>query len=281
MKNLIYPCLWFDGNASEVANFYCSTFKNAKITSDTPIVVTFEMEGQKFMALNGGPKFTPNPSISFSVACETLEELEKAWNRLAENGSVLMPLDTYAWSEKYGWVQDQFGISWQLSLSKPEGQKFTPSLMFTREQAGKAEEAIGFYTSVFDNASVGQVYKYTDEDQDTEGMVKHAQFKLRNQLFTAMDSSLSHEFSFDEGISMVVECKDQEEIDHYWNKLTKGGEESMCGWLKDKYGVSWQIIPAVLEQYMSDQKRAQKVVDAFLKMRKFDIEQLEEAYERG
>ncbi|ELR71099.1 3-demethylubiquinone-9 3-methyltransferase [Fulvivirga imtechensis AK7] len=281
MKNLIYPCLWFDGNASEAASFYCATFRNSKVVSDTPIVVNFEMKGQKFMALNGGTQFKPNPSISFMVACETADEIEGAWEKLTEGGKVLMPLDKYDWSEKYGWVQDRFGVSWQLSLGNTVDQKFIPSLMFTQDKAGKAEEAIHFYTSVFDNASVDHLYKYTAEDQDTEGMVKHAQFTLRKQPFTAMDSSLSHQFSFSEGVSLVVECKDQQEIDHYWNKLTEEGEESMCGWLKDKYGVSWQIIPAVLEHYMNDQKKAQKVTEAFLKMRKFDIEQLEEAYERG
>ncbi|NBW34909.1 MAG: VOC family protein [Cytophagia bacterium] len=134
MKNSIHPCLWFNGNAQEAANFYCTVFTNSKITINTPMVVNFELNGQKFMGLNGGPHFT-----------------------------------------------------------------------------------------------------------------------------------------FNEAVSFVVECDTQEEIDYFWTKLTDGGSESMCGWLKDKYGVSWQIVPRILGELMSDQNRAQRVMQAFMQMKKFDI----------
>jgi predicted 3-demethylubiquinone-9 3-methyltransferase (glyoxalase superfamily) len=137
MSNPIYPCLWFDGQAKEAADFYCTVFKDSKILSENSMVVNFELNGKKFMALNGGPHF-----------------------------------------------------------------------------------------------------------------------------------------KFNEAVSFVVECDTQEEIDHYWNKLTEGGSESMCGWLKDKYGVSWQIVPAILGKLMSDPERAPRVTQAFLKMKKFDIEAL-------
>lgn len=283
MKNPIYPCLWFDGNAKEAANFYCSIFRNSKITTDTPMVVNFDLGGQKFMGLNGGPNYTPNASVSFFAIFETLEEVEEAWEKLSEGGSILMPLDKYDWSEKYGWVQDRFGISWQLAFGKMQevGQNFTPTLMFTGNQAGKAEDAIHFYTSVFDNSSVVGILKYTAEDHDVEGTVKHAQFTVNKSVFMAMDSSLPHSFSFNEAISFVVNCEDQGEIDYYWEKLSEGGEEGRCGWLKDRYGVSWQIIPAVLGELMNDQEKAPKVTSAFMKMNKFDIEQLIEASENG
>lgn len=140
MINQIYPCLWFDGKAKVAADFYCSIFKNSRIITDTPLVVTFELEGKKFMGLNGGPQFKFNESVSF-----------------------------------------------------------------------------------------------------------------------------------------VVECETQAEIDHYWTKLTEGGQESQCGWLKDKFGLSWQIIPAVLGKLMSDPLKRPKVMEAFLKMKKFDIEKLMQA----
>lgn len=140
MKNPIYPCLWFDGQAKAAAEFYCSVFKNSKIMADTPLVVTFELNGRKFMGLNGGPKF-----------------------------------------------------------------------------------------------------------------------------------------KFNEAVSFVVDCDTQEEIDYYWDKLTEGGEESMCGWLKDKYGLSWQIVPAILGELMSDPEKGQRVIQAFLQMKKFDIEKLKQA----
>lgn len=137
MQKEIYPCLWFDGKAQEAAEYYCGIFKTAKITSSNPMVTIFELNGNKFMGLNGGPQFTFNESVSF-----------------------------------------------------------------------------------------------------------------------------------------VVECDTQEEIDHYWNSLTKEGSESMCGWLKDKYGVSWQIVPSILGKLMSDQEKAPRVIQAFMKMKKFEIDKL-------
>ncbi|UEG49669.1 VOC family protein [Ferruginibacter lapsinanis] len=137
MSNNIYPCLWFDGQAKAAAEFYCTVFNNSKITAENPMVVTFELDGKKFMGLNGGPMF-----------------------------------------------------------------------------------------------------------------------------------------KFNEAISFVVNCDTQEEIDHYWNKLTEGGEESMCGWLKDKFGVSWQIVPKIIGQLMSDPEKAAKVSAVLFKMRKLDINAL-------
>jgi predicted 3-demethylubiquinone-9 3-methyltransferase (glyoxalase superfamily) len=276
MKNQIYPCLWFYGNAKVAAEFYCSVFVNSKITSENKLVVEFLSSGQKFMCLNGGSEYKPNPSISFYVICETINEIETTWNKLLVGGNVLMPLDKYDWSEKYGWVQDKFGISWQLTFGKLQdvGQKFTPTLMFTNKQAGRSEEAIRFYTSVFDNSSIGGILKYTAGENDVIGYVKHAQFKLGQQVFMAMDSSLTHDFNFNEAISLVVECDTQKEIDLYWQKLGMEGEESQCGWLKDKFGVSWQVVPSILGKLMNDPEKAPRVMKAFMKMKKFEIEKL-------
>ena len=276
MKKEIYPCLWFDGNAKEAAEFYSSVFKDAKICSENPMVEFWSMNGQKFMGINGGPKYKPNPSVSFFVVCETASELESYWDKLKDKGTVLMPLDKYDWSEKYGWVQDKFGVNWQLSAGNLSdvGQKFTPTLLFTKENAGLAEDAIHFYTSLFDNSSVTGILKYEAGEHDKEGFVKHAQFSLNGNVFMAMDSSASHNFVFSEGVSFVVECDNQNEIDHFWNRLTEEGEESMCGWLKDKFGVSWQIVPSVLGELMNSEK-APRVMQAFLKMKKFEIAVLE------
>jgi predicted 3-demethylubiquinone-9 3-methyltransferase (glyoxalase superfamily) len=237
----------------------------------------FELGGQKFMGLNGGPHFKINPSISFFVVCETEEEVNTAWEKLLKGGSVMMPIDQYDWSQRYGWLIDRYGVNWQLSMGKLEdvGQKFTPTLMFIEEQHGRAEEAINFYTSVFDNSSIEGVLRYSEEDPDETGTIKHAQFKLNENVFMAMDSGYDYDFQFNEGISLFVNCDTQEEIDYYWNTLTAdGGKESMCGWLKDKFGVSWQIVPTILERLMSDPIRASRVMEAFMKMKKFDIDKL-------
>lgn len=277
MEKPIYPCLWFDGQAKAAAEFYCSIFNNSKITSDTPIVTIFELNGNKFMGLNGGPMFKINPSISFFVTCATIDETNQIWNKLMEAGKALMPIDKYAWSERYGWVQDKFGMTWQVSVGSGDGkQKITPCMLFTNNQFGKAEEAINFYSSVFDHSSLEMLAHYPKEDSNV-GKVLFSEFKLNGYTINAMDGPGTHEFSFNEAVSFVINCDTQKEIDYYWNKLTEGGAESMCGWLKDKFGVSWQVVPTVLGKLMSDPEKAPRVMQAFLKMKKFDIEKLVQA----
>lgn len=279
MYNTIYPCLLFNGQAKEAAEFYCSVF-GGTIALDTPLVVHFNLGGQKFMGLHGGPQLSFNPSVSFFVVCETEEETTSVWEKLLEGGSALMPLDKYPWSEQYGWVQDRYGLSWQIAFGKLEdvaGQKFTPSLLFTASEQGKAEAAVHFYTSVFDHSSVTGILKYENGENNAEGMVKHAQFTVSNCIMMAMDNPLPQEFTFNEAVSFVVDCGTQDEIDHYWDKLTDGGQESMCGWLKDRFGVSWQIVPSVLGKLMTDQKRFERVLNEVMKMKKLDIKTMEQA----
>lgn len=276
-NNIIYPCIWFDGNAREAADFYCSVFGDAIITSENQMVVTFESSGQKFMCLNGGPGSKINPSVSFYVICETEEEIDTLFRKLLEGGSELMPLSKYEWSRKYVWLQDKFGVSWQLSYGGVEkiNKKISIMLMFPGEKAGRAETAINFYISVFGGKShILDINRYTNDDNDTPGTIKHAEFKLGDQAFMAIDSSYMHKFGFNEALSIVVECETQEEIDYFWDMLTKGGEEVQCGWLKDSFGVSWQIVPTVLASLMNDPSRSDRVVSAFLKMKKFEIEKL-------
>jgi predicted 3-demethylubiquinone-9 3-methyltransferase (glyoxalase superfamily) len=243
------------------------------------MVVTFELMGQKFMGLNGGPQFKFNPSVSFLAVCDTEAAIDGKWDKLIDGGSVLMPLKKYDWSEKYGWLQDKFGLSWQLFLGDTDEvkQKISPSLLFTGAQHGKAEEAINYYTSVFGNSNIDGILKYGAGEDEIEGTVQHAQFNLQDTVFMAMDSSTMHGFEFNEAVSFVAECDTQDDIDYYWDTLTKEGQESMCGWLKDKFGVSWQIVPTVLSELMSDPAKAPKVAEAFMQMRKFDIEKLLQA----
>ncbi len=276
MKNDLYPCLWFNGQAKEAANFYASAFDDSKITSENPIVVMFELDGMKFMGLNGGPQFNINPSISFFVFCDNGEEVERKWNILSEGGNVLMALDKYPWSEMYGWCQDKFGVNWQLMIGQNE-QKILPAFTFTQENSGRAEEAINFYSSIFDDSAINMVSKYEKGEPDTEGYIKHAQFTINGQRFVAMDSSGPHKFTFNEGLSIVVPCDTQERIDYYWEKLSDGGEKSQCGWLKDKFGVSWQVVPTVLGKLMSNPEKREKVMDVVMKSKKFDIAELENA----
>ncbi len=282
MNNSIYPCIWFNDDAKEAAELYCSVFTSSELKICTPMVVTFHIKGKQFMGLNGGPYYKPNPSVSFFTICESAEEIDTAWKILGEGGNILMPLDSYPWSTKYGWVEDKYGVSWQLSLGTPgENQQpaIFPSLMFTGDQNGKAEKAIDFYTSLFENSAVGLIARYEAGDHDTEGNIKYGQFTVNGFKMSAMDSSFPHKFSFNQGVSLVVNCDTQEEIDFFWLNLTEGGKEAMCGWCQDSFGLWWQIVPSILGKFMADPEKAPKVMEAFMKMTKFDIKALEKAAE--
>ena len=269
----IYPCMWFDNQAKAAAEFYCSIFEESQIAQDNGIVTTFNLAGQKFMALNGGPMYQPNSAISFFVTCESENEVKLLWDKLSDGGEVLMPLDKYHWSDYYGWCADKFGYSWQIYKGKMSevNQKIVPMLMFTQQQYGRAEEAVNFYTELFEPSEIQGILKYGDDTPQAEGKVVHAQFVLNQGVFMAMDGYGSQEAVFSMAQSFVVECDTQEEIDKYWNAFTKEGRESRCGWCQDKFGVSWQIVPRILGELMSDSNKAQKVAAAFMQMNKLDI----------
>jgi predicted 3-demethylubiquinone-9 3-methyltransferase (glyoxalase superfamily) len=276
MNNSIHPCLWFDGKAKEAFSFYCSVFKGSKITYESPMVVFMDLMGKNLMGLNGGPKFTINPSISLFVLLETIDETNTVWNKLLGGGKVLMPIDKYFWSERYGWVQDKYGMTWQVSVVNKAGDppSATPSMLFTGPQFGRAEEAIKLYTNLFPGSAADNIIKYPDGDANT-GKVMYAEFNLGGYKLIAMDGPGEHNYTFNEAVSISVQCNTQGEIDHYWNSLTaNGGAESMCGWLKDPFGVSWQIVPSVIGQLMSDPVKGQRVMQKVMQMKKLVLSEM-------
>ena len=271
----ITPNLWFNGNAKAAVDFYISTFPETKIisTSHYPnskeegladfqlnmagevLTIDFEIMGFRFVAINAGPEFTPNPSVSFFVTLNSKEEIDNLWKKLTHNGKELMPLGEYPFSKYYGWVQDAHNVSWQLILNNPEGDerpKVIPSLLFTQDKNAMAEEAVKFYASVFKNTKIGQLVRRTEDDSMAKtGTLMFGDVMLENVWVAAMDGGEGHEFTFNEGVSLSVTCQDQAEIDYYWEELISGGgEESVCGWLKDRYGLSWQVTPANMEELM-------------------------------
>lgn len=277
----IHTCIWYNNTAQEAVKLYTEAFGDVKIISDNGMVVMFEVKGLPIMGLNGGDNFRPTPAFSYYVSFENETEIEKAWNTLVkEGGKTLMALDKYDWNPKYGWLEDKYGVSWQLwtgPFSKAE-QKVVPGLMYCNKVQGKADEAINLYTSLFPDSCRGMTALYPEGTPDIAGQIVHAEFTLENVLFKAFDSGIPHGFDFTEGMSVVVHCDSQEEIDLYWDTLTKdGGQESQCGWCKDKFGVSWQIVPSILPQLMSDPEKGQRVVQAFMKMKKFNIQALLDA----
>ncbi|MCA9947436.1 MAG: VOC family protein [Anaerolineales bacterium] len=296
----IVPHLWFEKGAKEAAEFYATVFPHSKVNSvttlyDTPSgdvdTVSFELWGQQFMAIGAGPLFKFNPSISFFVNFDPSREenasqmLDAMWEKLSEGGKALMPLDKYPFSERYGWIEDRYGLTWQLILTNPEGEPrppIVPSFLFVGDVCGQAEEAINTYLSIFENAKQGMMARYPEGmEPDKAGTVMFADFMLENQWFVAMDSAHEHQFNFNEAISLMVYCDTQAEIDAYWEKLSAVPEAEQCGWLKDKFGVSWQIVPTEMDEMMSKgtPEQMQRVTEAFLAMKKFDIATLKQAYE--
>lgn len=296
----ITPHLWFDKEALEAARFYTTVFPGSAVDHvallrDTPSedceVVYFRLSGRTFIAISAGPLFAFNPSISFIVNFDpgrdsaARSSLDAAWNRLAEGGKVLMPLDAYPFSDRYGWIQDRYGLSWQLILSNPEGDPrpfMTPALLFTGEVSGRAEEAGTFYRSVFPDSQPGRLVRYpAGMAPNREGTVMYSDFRLGDTWIAAMDSGLDHGFRFNEAISFFVNCRDQAEIDYYWEKLSAVPEAEACGWLKDRFGVSWQVGPAELNAMMcsGDQARVDRLTRAFLPMKKLDAAALRAAFE--
>ncbi len=289
----IIPHLWFDKEAKEAADFYVSTFPKSKIKysallHDTPSgsvdIVSFELLGLEFQAISAGPLFKFNPSVSFHVTCKTKDEVDAIWKKLSQGGQVLMELGAYPFSERYGWVQDKFGLSWQIIYASGADvkQKIIPAIMFVGDVCGKAEEAINFWTSVFRTAKVDRLQRYSKgEAPDKEGTLKYAAFSLFGQEFGAMDSAYEHHFEFNEAISFIVNCDTQAEIDDYWKKLSAMPEAEQCGWLKDKYGLSWQVAPTRMDEMLlgNDRERIDRVTQAFLVMKKIDMAKLQEAYE--
>ena len=282
----IVPHLWFDTEAVEAVEFYVSVFKNSKIThqsviKDTPSgdcdILGFRIMGYEFMAISAGPYFKPNPSISFHAKCNSTSDVDDLWEKLSPGGIVRMELGEYPFSKRYGWIEDKYGVSWQvIHMDDDSSQKITPVLLFTQDAYGKAEAAAKYYSSVFSNSSHQVFARYAKgEEPDKEGTVKYAQLVLEGQEFGVMDSARSHEFTFNEAISFVVNCKDQKEIDYFWSKLSAVPESEQCGWLKDKFGVSWQIQPANMDELMS--KNPEKTTPAMLNMKKIIIADLEKA----
>lgn len=297
----IIPHLWFNSEAKEAAAFYVSSFgRGSKITStsvikDTPSgdcdFVCFDLAGYSFMGISAGPHFKLNPSISFMLNFDPSQDkdarknLDALWAKLSDGGTPLMPLDTYPFSERYGWIQDKFGVNWQLILTNPKGDPrpfIIPSLMFTGDNTGKADEAIDFYVSVFKNAKRGITAPYPPGvSPEPKAKLMFADFILEGQWFAAMDSGHMHKFSFSEAISLLVQCETQQEIDYYSSKLSALPDAEQCGWLKDTYGLSWQVSPTAMHEILrsTDAAAVARVMRAFLTMKKVDLAALKKAYQ--
>lgn len=302
MQQKIIPFIWYESRAEEAVELYTSLLENSKIirvekyskevaeaagqTEGSVMQLDFELAGQKFSALNGGPHFKLNPSISFQIICASKKEVDQLWQELSEGGNILMPLDSYFFSEHFGWCEDKFGLSWQVMYlgEEPIKQKIIPAMLFVGEVCGKAEEALNFYTSVFKEDSNFEVLMRYKEGPgpDKGGTVQHAHLRLAGLDFGVVESALDHKFTLGGGVSFLIKCSGQEEVDYFWERLLEGGgKPNMCGWLADRFGVGWQVVPKRLLEMTEagDAEQLKRVNQAIFKMRKIDINELETAFQ--
>lgn len=275
----IIPNLWYSGTADEAKDFYIRAIPNTVLIENvaypTEGLLDFQeplagktltneiaIDGFHLILVNAGDEFRPNPSINFflnfdpSRAPDAENALRETWTKLSEGGIVLMELDHYPHSPLYGWVEDKYGVSWQLMLTNPEGEErpfVVPQLMFCGAAQNKAEEATDHYVSVIPNSNPGSRVRYSDMGQEAPNgaEIVFSEFQLGGQWFAAMDSAVDQEFTFNEGISLMVNAEDQAEIDRLWDALTAVPEAEQCGWLKDRWGVSWQIVPDNMGELMA------------------------------
>lgn len=289
----IIPHLWFDTEAAEAAEQYAGLFENSRVISrhilpDTPSgdaeQVEFELAGLKCSAISAGPYFKFNPSISFMVSCKDKEEVDRLYNALCAD--VLMPLDAYPFSKYYAWIQDRYGLNWQLMLDEnwEAHSKIRPVLLFSGEACGKAEEALDLYVSIFSEAEKVFVNRYGEgEAHDKRAKINYSEVNLGGIQLVAMDHGYGAEFTFNEAFSLMVLCQDQKEIDEYWDKLSYVPEAEQCGWVKDRFGLSWQITPANMNEliYGGTEEDLKRLTEVFLKMKKFDLAELERVRNQG
>lgn len=280
MTQKITPNLWFDGNAREAADFYVAAFADGRITSTSyypetaeegladfqqplagkELTVEFALGDTQFVGINAGPEFKPTAAISFMVNFDpsrdeqARQHLDQLWAKLSDGGQVLMPLDAYPHSQRYGWINDRYGFSWQLILTDPEGEPrpfIIPSLLFSGAKVGKAEEALQFYAGLFKNSRLGTLARYPEPTGPAPaGGLMFGEAELDGQWLVAMDSGVKQSFNFNEAVSLSIACRDQAEIDYFWQALSSLPEAEQCGWCKDKYGLSWQVVPANIDELM-------------------------------
>ena len=282
MDQVITPAIWCDGTADEAAQFYADVFRDASIAEQAPgLTAMVSIHGFRLSLINGGNQYAPNPSISCILNFDPLlfggeeqarDYLDELYERLS-TGGVLMELGEYPFSPRYAWVRDRFGMTWQLMLTDPDGDPrpfVIPSFMFGGTNHAHAEEATDAWIALLDNSRRGALYRYEEGGPLDAGAVMFTDFTLRGTWMAATDSGTFHDFTFTPGVSMIVSCRDQEEIDRYWAGLSAVPEAERCGWCVDRWGVSWQVVPHNIAELMANAATRDKI----LQMGKIDLTKL-------
>ncbi len=281
MTQRIMPAIWC-GAVDEAAEYYAETFRDASVVDQLPgLAATVEVGGFKFSLVGGDDSYAPNPSISgilnfdpllFGDEKQARSHLDELYERLSVGG-VLTELGEYPFSRRYAWVRDRFGFTWQLMLTDPAGEPrpfIVPSFMFGGPNHLHAEEATTSWIELFDDSRRGSLHRHGQDAHLDEGSVMFTDFTLRGTWCAAMDSGALHDFTFSPGVSMVVTCRSQEEIDRFWAGLSAVPEAERCGWCMDRWGVSWQVVPENIGELMADETTRGRI----LQMGKIDLGQV-------
>lgn len=273
--------IWCDRDAEEAGRFYASVFPETSSAVEStypheglldfqqefagkPLTVAVDLAGTRIVLINAGSEFAPNPSISFTLSFDparfegdgvaTRAQFDAIWASLSDGGRILMPLQEYPFSARYGWVEDRYGVSWQLTLT--DGSRgvrpfVMTSLLFSGPSQNLAADAVDRYVELFPGAELGMRVPYPKASGPAPaGAVMFSDFRLGDQWFTAMDSGADDAWPFGCGMSIEVACADQAEIDRLWEALSAVPEAEQCGWLADPFGVSWQVVPENMGELM-------------------------------
>ena len=286
----IIPCLWFDQGAAEAAAWYAGLFEDSvvydvDVIRDTPSgdteTVSFRLAGLELAAIGAGSSFAFNAAASLLVSCPSPEEVDRLYAALSPGGSVHMPLGSYPFSGHYAWIRDRFGLHWQL-MHVPNGpgkHAIRPCLRFASEACGRAEEALAWYETVFPDSRRGTCEAYgTDEMPDPRAKTRHAELLAGGLPFVLADHGAGDGDVFNEALSFMISCAGQKEMDFYMDRLSHVPDAEQCGWLKDRFGVSWQVVPDNLGELLSGtDAESAAVMEALLSMRRLDLAAMEAA----
>ena len=279
MDQLITPAIWCDGTADEAARFYADVFREGSIVEQVPgLAATVSIHGFRLSLMSGDDQDAPEPVDQLHPELRPAPVrrrgagpgyLDELYERLSAGG-VLMELGEYPFSPRYAWVRDRFGMTWRLMLTDPAGEPrpfILPSFMFGGTNHANAEEATEAWIALFDDSRRGALRRYEEGGPMEAGTVMFTDFTLRGTWMAAMDSGAFHDFTFTPGVSMIVSCRDQEEIDRYWSGLSAAPQAERCGWCVDRWGVSWQVVPHNIAELMADAA----IRETILHMGKIDL----------
>lgn len=288
MQTLI-PHLWYDKEALEAARFYTSVFPESQLDwtyhlSDTPSgdaqLVQFRLVNMTLAAISAGPYFHLNESMSLMVQVSKKEEVDRLYQSLSQNGKVLMPLGEYPFNAYYVWFEDQYGLSWQL-LYNPEqtvSHHLEICLLFSKDQVGSAEDFLQKYVSLLPGAELGQRSYYAQGEASLpQAKLNYGELVLPNQKLIVMDHGYGGENGFNEAFSLMIYVNSPEEMAAYYDAFSSVKEAEQCGWVKDEFGISWQIVPQKLMEAYGNPAQADRlkaVNAAILEMKRLDYQRI-------